>query len=270
VPSRSFQARGVTGPHTIGVVLAVRGGGARDRRCLAGSQQGRDVLTGDTPDGWPPGPARTGRPGNDKDQPVTRSCAAGSSGPLPRGDVLQDCAERRRWFEAGHPGAAIVTPARPGAQWRAILPPGLLPRRPASGIPVQGLACAVRARVPQARPTVPRARAVLPGAPAVTGCRRCMVPGPDAGHPLPGAASRRECTGAPGRVPEPPSTASDRRHQQPANLKLAQAVRLRAPHENTLVMGSSPDDELTRRPDSWQQIRPSPSEPGDGGHGGAG
>src|SRR6516164_6726054 len=124
VPSRSFQARGVTGPHTIGVVLAVRGGGARDRRCLAGSQQGRDVLTGDTPDGWPPGPARTGRPGNDKDQPVTRSCAAGSSGPLPRGDVLQDCAERRRWFEAGHPGAAIVTPARPGAQWRAILPPG--------------------------------------------------------------------------------------------------------------------------------------------------
>ena len=40
MPSRSFQARGVTGPHTIGVVLAVRGGRARDRRCLAGTHFG--------------------------------------------------------------------------------------------------------------------------------------------------------------------------------------------------------------------------------------
>jgi len=60
-------------PHTIGVVLAVRRGGACDRRCLAGSQRDRDVLTGDIPGGWPPGPARTGKPGNDKDQPGART-----------------------------------------------------------------------------------------------------------------------------------------------------------------------------------------------------
>ena len=40
-------------------------------------------------------------------------------------------------------------------------------------------------------------------------------------------------------VPEPPSTASDRHQQQPVNLKLAQALRPRATHGNTLVMRRS-------------------------------
>ena len=50
-----------------------------------------------------------------------------SLGPLPRGDVLQDCVERRRRFEAGQAGVIIVTPARPDDRWRAILPLGVLP-----------------------------------------------------------------------------------------------------------------------------------------------
>jgi hypothetical protein len=219
VPSRSFQARGVTGPHTIGVVSAVRRGWG-PRPAVPGRQSAG------------PGPARRRHPRRlatrtpparasqamTRDQPVTRSCAAGSPGPRPRGDVFQGCAGRRRWFEAGHPGVAIVTPVRRGDQWRAILPLRLLPRRPASGIPVRGLACAVRVRVPYACPTVPRARAVLPGAPAVTGCRRCMVPGPDVGHSLPGAASCRECTSAAGTCLR--ATINSQRSTPPATCEL--------------------------------------------------
>jgi hypothetical protein len=37
-------------------------------------------------------------------------------------------------------------------------------------------------------------------------------------------------------VPEPPSTASDRHQQQPANMKLGRAFNPRATHGNTLVM----------------------------------
>ena len=40
-------------------------------------------------------------------------------------------------------------------------------------------------------------------------------------------------------VPEPPSTANDHHQQQPASMKLVQALSLRATHENTLVMRSS-------------------------------
>jgi hypothetical protein len=40
-------------------------------------------------------------------------------------------------------------------------------------------------------------------------------------------------------VPELPSTANGRRHQQSANLKLAQALKPPATHGNTLVMRSS-------------------------------
>jgi hypothetical protein len=50
-----------------------------------------------------------------------------SLGPLPRGDVVEDCVERRRRFEAEQTGVIIVTPARPVDRWRAILPLGVLP-----------------------------------------------------------------------------------------------------------------------------------------------
>lgn len=58
---------------------------------------------------------------------MNRSYGAHSLGPLPRGDIGQDCVERRRRFEAEQPGVTIVTPARPGDRWRAILPLGVLP-----------------------------------------------------------------------------------------------------------------------------------------------
>jgi hypothetical protein len=58
---------------------------------------------------------------------VNRACGGRSLGPLPRGDVMQDCVERRRRFEAGQTGVTIVTPARPDDRWRAILPLGILP-----------------------------------------------------------------------------------------------------------------------------------------------
>ena len=47
-------------------------------------------------------------------------------------------------------------------------------------------------------------------------------------------------------VPEPPSTANDHHQQQPASMKLVQALSLRATHENTLVMRSSPGLELAK------------------------
>ena len=47
-------------------------------------------------------------------------------------------------------------------------------------------------------------------------------------------------------VPEPPSTANDHHQQQPTSMKLVQALSLRATHENTLVMRSSPGLELAK------------------------
>ncbi|HLN71104.1 MAG TPA: hypothetical protein VK280_28020 [Streptosporangiaceae bacterium] len=58
---------------------------------------------------------------------MNRAYGGRSLGPLPRGDVFQDCVERRRRFEAGQTGVTIVTPARPDDRWRAILPLGILP-----------------------------------------------------------------------------------------------------------------------------------------------
>ena len=58
---------------------------------------------------------------------MNRAYGARSLGPLPRGDVYQDCVERRRRFEAVQPGVIIVTPPRPDDRWRAILPLGVLP-----------------------------------------------------------------------------------------------------------------------------------------------
>jgi hypothetical protein len=58
---------------------------------------------------------------------VNRAYGGRSLGPLPRGDVVQECVERRRRFEAGQAGVTIVTPARPVDRWRAILPLGVLP-----------------------------------------------------------------------------------------------------------------------------------------------
>lgn len=58
---------------------------------------------------------------------MNRAYRGRSLGPLPRGSVVQDCAERRRRFETEQIDATIVTPARPGDRWRAILPLGVLP-----------------------------------------------------------------------------------------------------------------------------------------------
>jgi hypothetical protein len=58
---------------------------------------------------------------------VNRAYGARSRGPLPRGDVVQDCVERRRRFETEQADVTIVTPARPADRWRAILPLGVLP-----------------------------------------------------------------------------------------------------------------------------------------------
>jgi hypothetical protein len=58
---------------------------------------------------------------------VNRAYGGRSLGPLPRGDVVQDCVERRRRFEAEQTEVIIVTPARPDDRWRAILPMGVLP-----------------------------------------------------------------------------------------------------------------------------------------------
>jgi hypothetical protein len=58
---------------------------------------------------------------------VSRAYGARSPGPLPRGDVIQDCVERRCRFEADQADVTIVTPARPADRWRAILPLGVLP-----------------------------------------------------------------------------------------------------------------------------------------------
>jgi hypothetical protein len=60
-------------------------------------------------------------------RPVNRAYGARFLGPLPRGDVVQDCVERRRRFEAEQVDVTIVTPARPDDRWRAILPMGVLP-----------------------------------------------------------------------------------------------------------------------------------------------
>ena len=53
--------------------------------------------------------------------------AGRSLGSLTRGDVPEDCVERRRRFEAAQTDVTIVTPARPCDRWRAILPLGVLP-----------------------------------------------------------------------------------------------------------------------------------------------
>jgi hypothetical protein len=58
---------------------------------------------------------------------VNRAYGGRSLGPVPRGDVSNDCVERRRRFEAEQTGVTIVTPARPQDRWRAILPLGVLP-----------------------------------------------------------------------------------------------------------------------------------------------
>jgi hypothetical protein len=58
---------------------------------------------------------------------VNRAYEGRSLGPLPCGDVVQDCVERRRRFEAEQTDVTIVTPARTGDRWRAILPMGMLP-----------------------------------------------------------------------------------------------------------------------------------------------
>jgi len=76
---------------------------------------------------WVGRSGRTGRRRSDQGRPVNRACGGRALGPLPRGDVLQDCVERRRRFEAGQTGVTIVTPARPDDRWRAILPLGVLP-----------------------------------------------------------------------------------------------------------------------------------------------
>jgi hypothetical protein len=54
---------------------------------------------------------------------------------------------------------------------------------------------------------------------------------------------RRSRPDAPRDAPERPSTANNRRQQQPANMKLAQALNPRATHGNTLVMRSSLGDD---------------------------
>ena len=66
----------------------------------------------------PATPRRTGRKirahwqaGSEEGRPVNRAYGGRSLGPLPRGDVVQDCVERRRRFEAEQPGVTIVTPA---------------------------------------------------------------------------------------------------------------------------------------------------------------
>ena len=58
---------------------------------------------------------------------MNRACGGRLLGPLTRGSAVQDCVVRRRRFEAEHSDATIVTPARPGDRWRAILPLGVLP-----------------------------------------------------------------------------------------------------------------------------------------------
>jgi hypothetical protein len=58
---------------------------------------------------------------------VNRIYGGRSLGPLPCSDVGQDCVERRRRFEAEQTDVTIVTPARTGDRWRAILPLGVLP-----------------------------------------------------------------------------------------------------------------------------------------------
>jgi len=129
-------SRGNWSPHHRCGFSGSRGWG-RDRRCLAGQSAG-------------PGRAHRRHPRRlghqDPRAPASQAMTRTGQWPGPAQRVppgrcravtfFQDCAGRRRWFEAGHPGVAIVTPARPGDQWRAILPPGLLPGRPASGIPV--------------------------------------------------------------------------------------------------------------------------------------
>jgi len=57
---------------------------------------------------------------------VNRAYSARSLGPLPRGDVYQDCVERCRQFEAAQTDVTIITPGRPDDRWRAILPLGVL------------------------------------------------------------------------------------------------------------------------------------------------
>ena len=58
---------------------------------------------------------------------MNRAYGGRSLGPLSRGDVFQDCVERRRRFEAEQTDVTIMTPARPDDRWRAILPLGVLP-----------------------------------------------------------------------------------------------------------------------------------------------
>ncbi len=58
---------------------------------------------------------------------MNRAYGGRSLGPLPRGDVFQDCVERRRQFEAEQTDVTIVTPVRPQDRWQAILPMGVLP-----------------------------------------------------------------------------------------------------------------------------------------------
>ena len=59
--------------------------------------------------------------------PVGRPSATCSLRPPSRGPGVEDCVERRRRFEAEQTDVTIVTPARTGDRWRAILPLGVLP-----------------------------------------------------------------------------------------------------------------------------------------------
>jgi hypothetical protein len=67
-------------------------------------------------------------------------------------DVFQDCAERRRWFEAGHPDVAFVTPAR-GVPALTLI--GWLPLIPLGG----KLTATANSRRGIIKPTIPAAPA---------------------------------------------------------------------------------------------------------------
>jgi hypothetical protein len=110
--------------------LAWAGGGYHGFKADGGAwsalSSAEEVLTGDTPDALA-ARIRAHWQARQEGRPASRACEGRSLGPLPRGDVVQDCVERRCRFEAEQPDVTIVTPARPGGRWRAILPLGVLP-----------------------------------------------------------------------------------------------------------------------------------------------
>ncbi len=90
--------------------------------------------------------------------------------------------------------------------------------------------------------------------------------------PLDRALGLRSMGACPRDAPELPSTANDRHRRQPANMKLGRALNLRATHENTLVMRSSPggdEDQGAELPrvvrDSRRRARCVPDRPVNGG-----